>query len=561
MVNLGYRIYVRMKELRLTQAQLAERSGLSQQIISSYINNKFKPGYDAILALSKALEISPLWFFEEEGVPTGDVIVFGKAQRGGTLTIGHFLPMDNLPSPVSLNRKIGIAVNFYRFMFDTLVHIFAFGGPKGGITYNWKQARNYYIFNLLSGVIFHNGQICTAEDVEYSYQKWMSYNEDNNPIKTEAVIDAHTFLLELKGELKLSSIPMPFIVPKGTDDKDYDFIGTGPFKALDIQPDFWRLQAHNGYHRGTPFFDEVVIRRYQNSEELENALLEEQVHLAVGIDLEDERFNVQTETTAQRYELVFRLSSPLCREVRFRQAIYYGLDRAAIAQAAGIRKPHFAKGAFDYILDELSFSPEKPEIQKAKQLLSEIPNINETRLSFEISSVNPKEEKIVREIISQLNTLGIQAEIVKLQVDKSRFIGADAAVVLLNTRTPSLERRIWQKDGRANVTGYYNPSVEQMLDSLTDVSIDTGLLKKIQSIILEDYPSVPLFYYEWPISYVKKLRALENRLILMTMLNDVHTWYFESETKLVPFPKRIKREREADIPPSSSGYSTLPGVG
>ena len=129
MVNLGYRIYVRMKELRLTQAQLAERSGLSQQIISSYINNKFKPGYDAILALSKALEISPLWFFEEEGVPTGDVIVFGKAQRGGTLTIGHFLPMDNLPSPVSLNRKIGIAVNFYRFMFDTLVNIFAFGGP------------------------------------------------------------------------------------------------------------------------------------------------------------------------------------------------------------------------------------------------------------------------------------------------------------------------------------------------------------------------------------------------------------------------------------------------
>ena len=63
-MTLGYRIYVRMKELRLTQAQLAERSGLSQQIISNYINNKFKPGYEAILALSKALEISPLWFFD-----------------------------------------------------------------------------------------------------------------------------------------------------------------------------------------------------------------------------------------------------------------------------------------------------------------------------------------------------------------------------------------------------------------------------------------------------------------------------------------------------------------
>ncbi|MBC8235957.1 helix-turn-helix transcriptional regulator [bacterium] len=62
-MKLGYRIYVQMKELGLTQAQLAEKSGLSQQIISNYINNKFKPGYDAILALSKALGVRAEWFF------------------------------------------------------------------------------------------------------------------------------------------------------------------------------------------------------------------------------------------------------------------------------------------------------------------------------------------------------------------------------------------------------------------------------------------------------------------------------------------------------------------
>ena len=56
-----------MKELGLTQAQLAEKTGLSQQIMSNYINNKFKPGYDAILALSKALEVEPNWFFDGYG--------------------------------------------------------------------------------------------------------------------------------------------------------------------------------------------------------------------------------------------------------------------------------------------------------------------------------------------------------------------------------------------------------------------------------------------------------------------------------------------------------------
>jgi len=541
MIKLGYRIYVQLRELGLTQAQLSELSGLSQQIISNYVNNKFKPGYDSIIALSQALKVTPAWFFgEEEAVPTGDIIAFGKVQRGDTLEIGHFLPVENLPLPVSLNQKVGLAMNLYRLMFDTLVHIFALGGPKGGIAYNWKQNGNYWLFNLFSGVTFHSGQNCTAEDVEYSYQRWMSDNAENNPIQTVQSVDSHTVLLGFKKEYQLSDIPMPFIVPKGFYDvpddssgkKDYHLVGTGPFKVLEMQPDFWRLQAHKEYHRGRPFLDEVVIRHFQSPQELENALINKQIHLAIGIELEDEHFNVQAETTAQRYELVFRLDSPLCQDVRFREAIYYGLDKAAIALAAGIRNPLFAKGAFDYVLDELSELPEEHDIQKAKQLLSEISDISETRLSFEISSVNPKAEKIVQEIISQLSELGIQSEIVQ---DK-----ADAAVVLLITKTPSLERCIWQHHGKANVTNYYNPSVEKMLNRLTDTAIDTALLKQIQSIILEDCPSVPLFYDEWPISYVKNLRALENRMILMTMLNDIHTWYFESEAESVPFSEMEK---------------------
>jgi ABC-type transport system substrate-binding protein len=543
-MKLGYRIYTQMKALGLTQAELAEKSGLSQQIISNYINDKFKPGYDAILGLSGALEVDPAWFFDARA-PTGDIIAFGKVQRGGTLKIGQLLPMDNLPSPISLNRETGIVMNLYWLIFDALTRGFTYREPKAGIAYNWKQGGEYWIFDIFSNVTFHNGQICTAADVDYSYQKWMSHNEEKNPIKRTQVIDAHTFLMELKKECKLSDIPMPFIVPRGNDYKDYSFVGTGPFKSVEIQPDFWKLQAHKGYHRGGAFLDEVVVKRYQNPTELENALKKEQVNVAVGIDLKDKRFNVKTEPLVQRYELVFRLDSPLCRDVRFRKALYYGLNRATIAKAAGLRKPLFAKGAFDYVLDERNELPEKPDIQKAKQLLSDIPNINETQLSFEISSAHPKEEMIVREIITQLNAFSIQTEIVQHK--------AALAVVLLNTRTPYLERQIWKKDGIANISGYYNPYVEMLLDNLTDVSTDSTLLKEIQTLIEKDCPSVPLFYDEAPITYVKNLRALEDRMILMTILSDIHTWYFEQETELIQLPKRIEREREAEAP--------LPAVG
>ena len=125
-----------------------------------YINNKFKPSYDAIHALSKALKVSPGWFFDAPSVPTGDIVAFGKVQRGGTFTIGHFLPMDSPPSPVSPEKKKGIVRNLYWLMFDTLVRGFHYMEPRAGMAYNWKQGGNYWIFDLFEGITFHDGKKC-----------------------------------------------------------------------------------------------------------------------------------------------------------------------------------------------------------------------------------------------------------------------------------------------------------------------------------------------------------------------------------------------------------------
>ena len=63
-MSLGKQIEKRMKDLSLTQMKLAQKSGLTQQAISNMILEKSKPSYDAIVVLSKALQVTPLWFFE-----------------------------------------------------------------------------------------------------------------------------------------------------------------------------------------------------------------------------------------------------------------------------------------------------------------------------------------------------------------------------------------------------------------------------------------------------------------------------------------------------------------
>ena len=73
-MKLGTRIASRMKELGLTQVELARKSGLTQQVISQYIRSKSLPGYKAIVALLMALEVTPEWFFDaDECVPKADV--------------------------------------------------------------------------------------------------------------------------------------------------------------------------------------------------------------------------------------------------------------------------------------------------------------------------------------------------------------------------------------------------------------------------------------------------------------------------------------------------------
>ncbi len=64
-MKVGEKIAQRMQELNLNQVALAKRVGLTQQVISQYVRNKSKPGYNAIIGLSISLEVGPEWFFED----------------------------------------------------------------------------------------------------------------------------------------------------------------------------------------------------------------------------------------------------------------------------------------------------------------------------------------------------------------------------------------------------------------------------------------------------------------------------------------------------------------
>lgn len=64
-MKLGERIYNRMKNIGITQAQLSRKAGITQQAISRYICNRSKPGYNSIMGMMKGLEVESAWFFKQ----------------------------------------------------------------------------------------------------------------------------------------------------------------------------------------------------------------------------------------------------------------------------------------------------------------------------------------------------------------------------------------------------------------------------------------------------------------------------------------------------------------
>jgi transcriptional regulator with XRE-family HTH domain len=60
-MTISDRIFERLKQLSMTQKEFAKKAGVQQSTISEWKKNKTNPSSDKILAICKALDVSPEW--------------------------------------------------------------------------------------------------------------------------------------------------------------------------------------------------------------------------------------------------------------------------------------------------------------------------------------------------------------------------------------------------------------------------------------------------------------------------------------------------------------------
>ena len=321
----------------------------------------------------------------------------------------------------------------------------------------------------------------------------------------------------------------------------------GPYRIIQIAPGSQIVLERNPTWWGDPpAFDRIVVKAIENTAALEANLLSGEVDMiegSIGLSLDQalafERRNGDRFQVLYKPGLVFEhmdvmLDNPALADVRVRQALLYGLDRAAISQRLFAGRQPVADTPvhpLDWVhTDDVAHYPYDPA--KAASLLDEagwVPGAGglrrnaagePLRLELMTTAGNRTRELIQQVIQGQWRKLGIETVIRNEPprvffgetTSKRRFTGLALfawisspenvpRTTLHSQEIPSQENG-WSGQ---NFTGFKSPQMDALLDAI-EVELDRDkralLWAELQRLYATELPALPLFFradaHIWP---------------------------------------------------------------
>ena len=420
---------------------------------------------------------------------------------------------------------------------------------------SWTAAaETTWEFRLRPGVLWHDGQPFTADDVAFSLERAPTVPGSPSSfagmvraiIRTE-VVDPLTIRLHtaapapnLPADLAIVSIVSRHagaIADTAAYDAGPAAIGTGPFRLQRFAAgDRAELLRNDAYYAGPPAWARVTLRLIANPASRTAALLAGDVDMIDTIpvpDLPALRADPRVAVwEAQGLRVMFiapdvtragpspditgRDGQPLqanpLRDVRVRQALSLGIDRAALVErtmeGAGMPTGQWLPP------DLPGHVPDRPATVfnpvAARRLLAEAGFPDGFRLVFRAPTDRyPNGPAVAQAIAAMWTRIGVQTQLELLPgaVYSSRGVKHDYAMGLWSWSNGTAEAGyallnvLGTQDGVArgvsNVAGYSNPRLDRLTDqalATLDPAARAGLLRDAMSIGLDDVAFITLFH-------------------------------------------------------------------
>ncbi len=269
-----------------------------------------------------------------------------------------------------------------------------------------------YTFHLRKGKVFHNGREMVAADVKYSLERIMDPKTGNprrstlkNIERIEAV-DKYTVRIHMKKPdaslLAALAYPTPImaVVPREEVEKQGGVmkipVGTGPYRFVEWKPDrYVLLERFDGYKpqpgpingfggERIAYLDKIKFVPIAEESVATMALLNKEIDFLLHVPFKNvEKFQkdyskrgiaIDEVEGLSWYGLFFGCNKPITKEVKFRQACAYAIDRKLVTDAAtrgyaAVNSSFVAVRNHSYTPAHKKWYPKDKE--KAKRLLKE----------------------------------------------------------------------------------------------------------------------------------------------------------------------------------------------
>lgn len=417
-----------------------------------------------------------------------------------------------------------------------------------------------YTFHLRQGVTFHNGQPFTAEDVQYTLDRYAQTSTIGvyftNYESTE-IVDEYTCIVHYSAPYSgvdgcLFSIRGSNILDKTTCeelgvDMNTEPIGTGPFKYVDrVSGDKITLERYEEYWGEKPQYKNLIFKVVTDTNSAAIALESGEIDCMYQITI-TEKENIQSNPELAWYDvlssavLFCRISmvDEITSDVRVRQAIQCAVDKQGlidiVAEGEGIPATVlFSPAGSGYPED---FPDVERDVEKAKALLAEAGYPDGLTLSVICSQERPVYYAVAQALQGQLAEAGIDLKLDVMDAatmfdragmhDYQLYVSQEALTAKDNN---TLVYRNYHSDYIANngpnQVEWNNPEADALLDAMVselDVAKRTEICRQFSELVQQDVPAVPLYYYYYFFAANSKLQGIE---LTKTLILDCSTWYW-----------------------------------
>lgn len=419
-------------------------------------------------------------------------------------------------------------------IFDTLVWKDE-NGYVPALAESWQMEDDSYVFNLRNNVTWQDKVPFTAEDVVFTinYIKEHPYQWVNSqPVKSAEAVDDYTVKLYLNGSyapfLDMVAGTLP-ILPKHiyeniSNPAEFQdgaaLTGTGPYRLTDYDKTegTYLYDANEDYYLGAPKVKQIKFVKVSN--EMAAAALEKGDVDAASVppetaeDLKKGGFVVLKGSHDGITKIMVNHKKEPFSDAKFRQALYYAIDRQALVDTA-LRGYGIIASPGLFALDSDWYNPDVEEYAydpaKTEEILSELGYAKDGQYfskdgqSLEMEMlVTATSERAGEMIKQQLEQAGFKVTL--RSVDSKTLdslVGEWNFDLALNSHggmggDPEILNRIIGEGYTFNSARY---TEDQKLSDLLSQEVSEmdpvrrkELIDEIQDVHARDLPSLPLYY-------------------------------------------------------------------